>query len=87
MSNNIFDKGTIDEIVKKIKEDKTGRMSKTMEEMMKISERAGKLGFTLQDISIIATTGWYLSQNPELKQFFEQLISLPPQPGDDDIYN
>ena len=85
--SNVFDKGTIDKIVEKIKEDKTGRMSKTMDEIMKISERAGKLGFTLQDISIIATTGWYLSQNPELKQFFEQLMALPPQPGDDDIYN
>lgn len=85
--SNIFDKNSIDDIVNKIKEDKTGRMSKKMEEIMKICESAGSIGFTLKDISIIATTGWYLSQNPELRQFFDQLMSIPPQPGDDDIYN
>ena len=88
MSDSIFDKQGIDEIVNKIKADKTGRLSKSMQDIMDICERAGKLGFTLKEISIIGTTGWYLSQNPELRQFFDQLIKTPPMPGqDDDIYN
>ena len=53
---------------------------------MKISEEAGLSGFTLRELSIIATTGWYLSQNPELRQFFDQLISMPPT-KDDDVWN
>jgi hypothetical protein len=88
MSDSIFDKQGIDEIVSKIKADKSGRLSKSMQDIMNICERAGKLGFTLKEISIIGTTGWYLSQNPELRQFFDQLIKMPPMPGqDDDIYN
>lgn len=85
---SVFNKEGIDEIIKKIKEDKTGRLSEIMQEVMRISERAGKFGFTIKELSIIATTGWYLSQSPELKQFFEQLINLPPpEKNDDDIWN
>jgi hypothetical protein len=61
-------------------------MSEVLNEIMEISEKAGKLGFDLRELSIMATTGWYLSQNAHLKQFFEQLISMPP-PKDDDVWN
>ena len=88
MSDSVFDKNRIDEIVKKIKADKTGRLSKSMQDIMDVCERAGKLGFTLKEISIIGTTGWYLSQNPELRQFFDQLMKMPRIPEqDDDVYN
>ncbi len=86
MKNKIFDPTSIEKIVEKIKKDKTGRMAKILNEIMETSERAGKLGFDLKELSIMATTGWYLSQNPQLKQFFDQLISMPP-PEDDDIWN
>jgi hypothetical protein len=88
MSNNIFDKDGIDEIVRKIKADKTGRLSKTMQDIMDVCEKAGRYGFTLKEISIIGTTGWYLSQNPEMREFFDTLIKMPPMPEpDEDIYN
>ena len=88
MSDNVFDKNRIDEIVRKIKADKTGRLSRSMQDIMDVCERAGKLGFTLKEISIIGTTGWYLSQNPELREFFNTLIKMPPMPEpDEDIYN
>ena len=61
-------------------------MTKALREIMEVSEKAGKVGFDLRELSIIATTGWYLSQNPQLKQFFDQLISMPP-PEDDDVWN
>ena len=86
MSKNVFNPGSIDKIVEKIKNDKTGRLSRVMQDLLELSEKAGKVGFDLQELSIIATTGWYLSQNPELRQFFDQLISMPP-PKDDDIWN
>ena len=86
MKNSVFDPTTIEKIVEKIKKDKSGRMSRVLKEIMEISEKAGKVGFDLKDLSIIVTTGWYLSQNPELKQFFDQLISMPP-PKDEDVWN
>ena len=86
MSDSIFKKNTIDMIILKVKQDPTGRMAQTMQEIMDICEKAGNRGFTMEELSIIATTGWYLSQSPELRQFFDQLISMPP-PKDDDVWN
>ena len=86
--DSIFSPEAISEIVEKIKKDKTGRMGAIMNQIMDVSERAGRHGFSLKELSIIVTTGWYLSQNPELKQFFEQLMQVPPPPdGDDEVYN
>ena len=86
MSDSIFNKDTIDMIIMKVRQDPTGKMSQLMQEIMNVCEKAGNKGFTMQELSIIATTGWYLSQNPELKQFFDQLLSMPP-PKDDDVWN
>ena len=86
--DSVFSPDAINEIVEKIKKDKTGRMGAIMNQIMDVAERAGGQGFDLKELSIIATTGWYLSQNPELKQFFEQLMQMPPPPdGDDEVYN
>ena len=88
MKDNVFSPEAINEIVEKIKKDKTGRMGAIMNQIMDVSERAGRHGFDLRELSIIATTGWYLSQNPELKQFFEQLMQTPVPPDEDDeVYN
>jgi len=88
MSDDIFSTDKVGAILEKIKKDKTGRLGDIMQQLMDISERAGRYGFDMKDISIIVTTGWYLSQNPEMKQFFEGLKMAPPIPdGDDDIYN
>ncbi len=86
MKDKIFDPTSIEKIVEKIKKDKTGRMGRVLHEIMEITEKAGKIGFDLKELSIIATTGWYLSQNPDLKRFFNQLISMPP-PEEDDVWN
>ena len=86
MSDELFDKQVIDEIIKKIKKDKSGNLSRLMQKVMEISEEAGKKGFTLRELSIMGTTGWYLSQNPELRQFFDQLLAMPP-PKEDDVWN
>ncbi len=87
MKDNIFDPLTINEIVEKIKKDKTGNLGKLMQEIMDVCEKAGEGGFTIKELSIIATTGWYLSQNPELKSFFDHLMSFPPVNTDDDVWN
>jgi len=88
MKNSVFSPEAINKIVEKVKKDKTGRMTSIMNQIMDVSERAGRYGFDLRELSIIATTGWYLSQNPELKEFFDQLIQMPPpSEEDEDVYN
>lgn len=83
MQNDFFDKSAVEQIIKKIKEDSSGQLARIMQKILEISEEAGKKGFTIQELSIIVTTGWYLSQSPELKSFFDELLSMPPPPNDD----
>ncbi len=87
MNEEIFDKVTIDEMIEKIKQDKSGRLGLLMQEIMDICERAGKRGFTMKELSIIATTGWFLSQNPDLREFFNNLMAMPKPIGDDEVWN
>ena len=86
MKDNVFSPDAINKIVEKIKKDKTGRMGTIMNQIMEVAERAGRHGFDLKELSIIATTGWYLSQSPELKVFFDQLMKMPMK-KDDDTWN
>ena len=78
MSDSIFSKGTIDMIIKKVRQDPTGKMGQLMQEIMDVCEKAGNKGFTMQELSVIATTGWYLSQSPELREMLDQMMGIAP---------
>ena len=54
MNDNIFNKEVTDMIIKKIKQDPTGKMAEVMHKIMDISEEAGKRGFNMQELSVIA---------------------------------
>lgn len=82
--NKIFDEDAISALVKKLEEDTSGRRAIIMQQIMNACERAGKEGFTLKEISMIGTAGFYLSQSPELRHFFDQLLSFDP---DDTVYH
>ena len=86
MDNGIFDKNTIDKIIEKVKKDPTGSLGRVMQKMMDVSRAAGQAAFSLEELSIMVTTGWYLSQSPELKAFFDQLMKMPMK-KDDDTWN
>ena len=86
MNDSIFSQGTIDMIIKKVKQDPTGKMGELMQEIMNICEKAGNKGFTMQELSVIATTGWYLSQSPELRELLDQMMGISPPP-EDDVWN
>jgi len=86
MADSIFKKSTIDMIIKKVKQDPTGKMSELMQKIMDVCEEAGIRGFTMQELSVIATTGWFLSQNPEMKVLLDNMLGVPP-PSDDDVWN
>jgi hypothetical protein len=82
--NKIFDEDAIAELVKKLEDDTSGKKAIIMQQIMNACERAGKEGFTLKEISMIGTAGFYLSQSPELRHFFDQLLSFDP---DDTVYH
>ena len=86
MSDSIFSKGTIDMIIKKVRQDPTGKMGQLMQEIMDVCEKAGNKGFTMQELSVIATTGWYLSQSPELRKMLDQMMGIAP-PTDEETWN
>jgi hypothetical protein len=86
MADSIFKKSTIDMIIKKVKQDPTGKMSELMQKIMDVCEEAGIRGFTMQELSVIATTGWFLSQNPEMKILLDNMLGVAP-PSDDDVWN
>ena len=86
MSDTIFKQDTIDMIIRKVKQDPTGKMAQLMQEIMDVCEKAGSKGFTMQELSIIATTGWYLSQSPELRDLLDAMMGIAP-PKDDDVWN
>tara|TARA_Y100000592_G_C5461030_1_gene313988 strand:+ start:699 stop:959 length:261 start_codon:yes stop_codon:yes gene_type:complete len=86
MDDGIFDKKTIDKIIEKVKEDSSGSLGRVMQKLMDVSRAAGEAGFSLNELSIMVTTGWYLSQSPELKSFFDQLMKMPLK-KDDDVWN
>ena len=86
MKDNIFDKETTDMIIKKIKQDPTGKMAEVMHKILDVCEEAGNRGFTMQELSVIATTGWFLSQSPELRSLLDDMMGLTP-PSDDEMWN
>jgi len=84
---SIFKEEQIQSIVKKAKEDTTGETARVLREVLEITKQAGKVGFTLKELSVIGTTGWYISQDPTLEQFFKNLLTMPPPGPDDEFIN
>ena len=80
---SVFKEEAIQSIIKKAKEDTTGETARVLREILDITKKAGEIGFTLQELS----TGWYVSQDPRLEEFMNNLLSVPPPPPDDEFIN
>ena len=83
---SIFNEKTIKSIVDKTTKDKTGKTAEIMTKLLKLCEEAGKIGFTLEELSIIGTTGWYISQDPAMADLMRNMMQMPP-PTDDEFIN
>ncbi len=83
----IFKEELINSIVEKAKKDPTGEVSEALREVMKICEKAGFAGFTLQELSVIATTGRYMSQDPMMGKLMRDMMSMAPPSSDDEFLN
>jgi hypothetical protein len=83
---SIFKEETIKSIIDKANGDSTGQVAQVIKELMDITKKAGELGITLEELSIIGTTGWYISQDPAMGQLMKDLMTMKP-PADDDFIN
>ncbi len=86
---SIFKEETIKSIIEKAKKDQTGRVSETMRQLLNLCEEAGKVGFTLEELSVIGTTGWYISKDPAMAELMKNMMQVPPPPpvDDDETWN
>tara|TARA_Y100001973_G_C5197648_1_gene335411 strand:+ start:1203 stop:1460 length:258 start_codon:yes stop_codon:yes gene_type:complete len=84
---SLFNEKTIKSIVDKATKDKTGRVAEAMRKLLEVCEEAGKAGFNLEEVSVIGTTGWYISQDPAMADLMKSLMQVPPPSSDDEFYN
>ena len=84
---SVFKEETIKSIIEKANNDPTGQIAQVIKELMDITKKAGELGMTLEELSVIGTTGWYVSQDPVMGKLMKDLMSMPPPPPDDDFIN
>jgi hypothetical protein len=83
---SVFKEETIKSIIDKANGDTTGQVAQVIKELMELTKKAGELGMTLEELSVIGTTGWYISQDPVMGQLMKDLMTMPP-PSDDDFIN
>tara|TARA_R100000152_G_C6620271_1_gene71216 strand:- start:255 stop:512 length:258 start_codon:yes stop_codon:yes gene_type:complete len=84
---SVFKEETIKSILEKAQADKTGEVASVIRELMEITKKAGYLGFTLEELSVIGTTGWYVSKDPRMAEIMKNMMSVPPPPPDDEFIN
>ena len=77
-----FDFGAMDAILEKAIKDETGQMSAIINDLIMLGRKAGKSGFTLQELATVATMGFYVSKEPELESIVQFLLSRT-KPEDD----
>tara|TARA_R110001583_G_scaffold3257_1_gene21146 strand:- start:123 stop:380 length:258 start_codon:yes stop_codon:yes gene_type:complete len=84
---SIFKEEVIKSIIDKAKSDQSGSVSEALREVMRVCENAGMAGFTLQELSVIATTGWYISQDPRMGKLMRDMMTMKPPEPDDEFLN
>ena len=84
---SIFKEEVIKSIIDKAKSDQSGSVSEVLREVMRVCENAGMAGFTLQELSVIATTGWDISQDPRMGKLMRDMMTMKPPEPDDEFLN
>ena len=77
-----FDFGAMDEILVKASEDETGELATIINDLILLGRRAGKAGFTLQELATVTTMGYYVAKEPELESLVQFLLTKV-KPTDD----
>ena len=77
-----FDFGAMDAILERALKDPSGDMSALINDLILIGRKAGKTGFTLQELATVVTMGYYVSKEPELESLIQFLLSKTKPPND-----
>ena len=77
-----FDFTTMELILQRITKDDNPALKVVVNDLILISRKAGRLGFTMKEIANLCTLGFVVSQEPELESMLQYLLSRT-MPTDD----
>ena len=75
MASN-FDFGIMDALMEKASKDETGELMKIISDLILASRKAGNANLTMAEIASIATTGFFISQEPELENLINFFLNV-----------
>ena len=70
----------LEELVARAEADETGKIMYMIQELIAVSSEAANLGFELQELAAVCTTGHFLGTNPEYLQAMEYLMKRGGEP-------
>jgi hypothetical protein len=79
MSDKLQDE-ILEELVARAEADETGKIMYMIQELIAVSSEAANLGFELQELAAVCTTGHFLGTNPEYLQAMEYLMKRGGEP-------
>ncbi len=79
MSDKLQDE-ILEELVARAEADETGKIMYMIQELIAVSSEAANLGFELQELAAVCTTGHFLGCNPEYLQAMEYLMKRGGEP-------
>lgn len=70
----------LEELVARAEADTSGKIMLMIQELITVSSAAATLGFELQELAAVCTTGHFLGTNPEYLQAMEYLMKRGGEP-------
>ena len=70
-----FDFTTMDLLLARIETENNPELNRVLGELLSLSQKAGELGFTMKEIASLCTMGFIVSQEPELQNLVDFLLT------------
>ena len=77
-----FDFTTMELLIAGIEQENNPQLNSVVNDMIMLSKKAGELGFSMKEIASITTMGFIVSQEPELQNLVDFLLTRA-QPNND----
>ena len=77
-----FDFTTMELLIARIEQENNPQLNSVVNDMIMLSKKAGELGFSMKEIASITTMGFIVSQEPELQNLVDFLLTRA-QPNND----
>jgi len=79
-----FDFTTMDALLLRLQNNPDPEMAAVVNDLIMLSKKAADLGFSMEEIASLCTTGFFIAQEPELQSLLNFMLSkMKP----DDVYN